>query len=81
MLLCWGVGGGVGVIGGGLVGQLLYLLNPAFMPVFVCICVCSATPPMWFLVNADVSRISLFWSFAAAFVGGALSSPPGPNAR
>ena len=71
----------MGVIGGGLIGQTLYNFRPGLMPLFVGACVSSAAFPIWFLVNADIKRISLFWSFAAAFIGGMLSSPPGPNAR
>jgi len=71
----------VGVIGGGFIGQLLYNRKAPLMPIFVGCCVASAAFPIWFIINADLSRISLAFTFSAAFLGGMLSSPPGPNAR
>ncbi len=81
MILLWGIGGGVGVIGGGFIGQLLYNRKAPLMPLFVGACVASAAFPIWFIINADLSRINLAFTFSAAFLGGMLSSPPGPNAR
>lgn len=71
----------MGVIGGGFFGQALYNIRPSLMPLFVGVTVSSATLPIWFLINANLSQMSLFFPFAAAFLGGMLSSPPGPNAR
>ena len=77
----WGLGGGVGVIGGGAIGQWLHNRRRAYMPLFVGACVAAAAFPIWFLINADVGRLPLPISFIAGFLGGALASPPGPNAR
>lgn len=81
VILFWGVGGGVGVIGGGFFGQWLYNRKAFLMPIFVGVCACGASFPIWFLLNANLQRVHYFFSFAAAFLGGMLSSPPGPNAR
>lgn len=77
----WGVGGGVGVLAGGAYGQYLYNRRKMLMPLFVGITIALATLPIWWLINARLEHRSLFWPFAAAALGGALSSPPGPNAR
>ena len=77
----WGLGGGVGVVGGGAIGQMLHNRRRGWMPLFVGACVAAAAFPTWFLINADVGRLPLALSFAAGFLGGALASPPGPNAR
>ena len=81
MMTIWGLGGGVGVVGGGVIGQMLHNRQRAWMPLFVGACVAAAAFPIWFLINADVGRLPLALSFAAGFLGGALASPPGPNAR
>ena len=81
VILFWGVGGGVGVIGGGFFGQWLYNRKAFLMPIFVGVCACGASFPIWFLLNANLQQVHYFFSFAAAFLGGMLSSPPGPNAR
>lgn len=81
VMTIWGLGGAVGVIGGGAIGQWLHNRRRAYMPLFVGICVALAAAPIWFLIDADVGRLPLPLSFAAGFVGGALASPPGPNAR
>lgn len=51
------------------------------MPLFVGACISLATLPIWWLINARLLGKLLLWPFAAAALGGALSSPPGPNAR
>ncbi|CAK0784876.1 hypothetical protein CVIRNUC_008081 [Coccomyxa viridis] len=81
VMTIWGLGGGVGVIGGGAIGQYLHNRRRALMPLFVGACVASAAFPVWFLINADVGHMPLSVSFAAGFLGGMLASPPGPNAR
>lgn len=81
VMTIWGLGGGVGVIGGGAIGQWLHNRRRAHMPLFVGACVAAAALPIWFLINADVGAAPLPVSFVAGFLGGALASPPGPNAR
>ena len=81
VLIVFGVGGGFGVVGGGMIGQALYNRRKHLMPIFVGISVMLATFPMLWLVNARVREWPLFCTYAAAFVGGMLASPPGPNAR
>ncbi|CAL8462663.1 g2196 [Coccomyxa elongata] len=81
VMTIWGLGGGVGVIAGGAIGQWLHNRRRAYMPLFVGACVAAAAFPIWFLINADVGHLPLPISFAAGFAGGALASPPGPNAR
>ena len=71
----------MGVIGGGFLGQFLYNRKAPLMPIFVGACACCAAFPIWFLLNAEIRHVHYFFSFAAAFLGGMLSSPPGPNAR
>ena len=71
----------MGVIAGGAIGQWLHNRHRAYMPLFVGACVAAAAFPIWFLINADVGHLPLPISFAAGFAGGALASPPGPNAR
>ncbi|CAL5223333.1 g5832 [Coccomyxa viridis] len=81
VMTVWGLGGGVGVVGGGAIGQCLHNRRRYMMPLFAGACVASAAFPTWFLINADVGHMPLAVSFAAGFVGGMLASPPGPNAR
>lgn len=81
VLIVFGVGGGVGVVGGGYIGQHLYNRRKRMMPLFVGVCVGSAVLPMLWLINAHAWRWPLFCAYFAAFFGGMLASPPGPNAR
>ena len=81
VMVAWGVGGGIGVLAGGAVGQAIHNRSRRSMPLFVAACVMLAPVPIWWLVNAQLRRYHLFAIYAAAFVGGALASPPGPNAR
>ena len=75
----WGLGGGVGAVGGGALGQWLYNhVNKAAMPLFTGITVASATIPMWWLTNANLLSTPLFFTLLLAVTGGMLSSTAGP---
>ena len=80
VVLAVGIGGGIGVIGGGVLGQWLYNRHKWSMPVFIGICTILGTLPMWFLVNADVASM-LGISYFMAVVTGIMSSTVGPNMR
>ena len=69
------------MVGGGWIGQLLYNNKKRFMPLFVAVSVMTATLPMLWLVNVHLWRWPLPLIYTAAFIGGMLASPPGPNAR
>lgn len=80
VLLVLGIGGGVGVVGGGAMGQWLYNRHKWSMPLFIGGCTILGTAPLWFLVNADVA--SMLWlAFIAAGAAGMLSGTVGPNMR
>lgn len=75
----WGLGGGVGAIGGGALGQWLYNnVSKASMPLFTGITVASATLPMWWLTNANLITTPIFFTLLLAVIGGMLSSTAGP---
>ena len=79
MTIFWGLGGGIGAIGGGALGQWLYNnVNKAAMPLFTGITVASATIPMWWLTNANLLSTPLFVTLLLAVTGGMLSSTAGP---
>lgn len=80
VVLAVGIGGAVGVIGGGLLGQWLYNRWKWTMPVFIGACTIVGALPMWFLVNADV-RSMLWLAYVMAFTTGVASSTVGPNMR
>jgi predicted MFS family arabinose efflux permease len=80
VVLAIGIGGGVGVIGGGIIGQKLYNTEKWTMPVFIGICTVIGTVPMWFIVNADVVSM-LGTTFFMAVLTGIMSSTVGPNMR
>ena len=75
----WGLGGGVGVIAGGALGQWLYNnISKGSMPLFTGLTVATATVPMWWLVNADLLATPLFFTMLSAVTGGMLASTAGP---
>ncbi len=75
----WGLGGGVGAVGGGALGQWLYNnISKASMPLFTGITVASATLPMWWLTNANLLTTPIFFTLLLAVTGGMLSSTAGP---
>jgi predicted MFS family arabinose efflux permease len=80
IVLAVGIGGGVGVIGGGIIGQKLYNREKWTMPVFIGICTMIGAAPMWFIVNADVASM-LGATFFMAVLTGIMSSTVGPNMR
>lgn len=79
MTIFWGLGGGVGAIGGGAFGQWLYNnVSKASMPLFTGITVASATLPMWWLTNANLLATPILFTLLLAVTGGLLSSTAGP---
>lgn len=80
LVLCIGIGGALGVIGGGVLGQYLYNNRPKYMPVFIGTMTIIGTLPMWYLVKADIKSHYIF-SFVNALLAGFLSSTVGPNVR
>ncbi|RMZ55585.1 hypothetical protein APUTEX25_000168 [Auxenochlorella protothecoides] len=80
VLLCIGIGGALGVLGGGLLGQWIYNRRKAAMPVFIGLSTMLGTLPMWYVLNGDVGRRYTATLVAALGVGFA-SSTMGPNAR
>lgn len=80
LVLCIGIGGALGVLGGGVLGQSLYNNRPKYMPLFIGTMTIIGTLPMWYLVKADIKTHYIF-SFMSALVAGFLSSTVGPNVR
>lgn len=80
VLLFLGVGGAVGVVGGGIVGQWLYNRRKWSMSVFIGGCTVAGTLPMFFLVNADVASMVPL-TIVCALLAGGLSGTVGPNMR
>lgn len=80
IILVVGFGGAVGVIGGGLLGQLFYNRRKHSMPIFIGVCTLMGTPPLWVLINAPVDRM-IGLAFVMAFLTGVMSSTVGPNLR
>ena len=76
----WGLGGAVGVLGTGVLGQALYNWRKGAMPFFAGLCIMTATIPILWLINGPVHNVPVA-GFFVALVGGALSAPPGPCAR
>ncbi|KAK9832459.1 hypothetical protein WJX74_010797 [Apatococcus lobatus] len=81
VILLWGLGGGIGVMGGGALGQVLYNRSQPAMPIFIGCCTMLGSLPMWWLINVRLDRLPIFLSYLAGFLGGVFSAPPGPNVR
>jgi len=80
LVLGIGIGGAVGVIGGGIIGQFLYNRSPHFMPIFIGTCTIIGTFPMWALVLGDIkSHYNV--AFVLSICTGIMSSTVGPNVR
>jgi predicted MFS family arabinose efflux permease len=80
VLLVLGVGGGIGVVGGGWLGQWLYNRWKWSMSLFIGSATVVGTLPLAYLVNADVAAhppLTLFM----ALMAGLLSGTVGPNMR
>ena len=81
VILLWGLGGGIGVMGGGALGQVLYNRSQPAMPIFIGCCTMLGSLPMWWLINVRLDRLPIFLSYLGGFLGGVFSAPPGPNVR
>lgn len=81
IILAIGIGGSVGVIGGGILGQHLYNTKRKWsMPLLIGSCTIVGSFPLWYLVNADVAS-HLPLAYTMAVFTGILSSTVGPNMR
>eukprot|EP00884_Botryococcus_braunii_P001211 jgi/Botrbrau1/11090/Bobra.0219s0002.2 len=83
LVMVCGLGGAVGVLGGGWLGQLLHNRSPTLMPLFAGATVAAAAFPTWYLINAPLPRTAAMYSalYVSTFLSGVLSGTPGPNAR
>jgi hypothetical protein len=79
--MIWGIGGAVGVISGGWIGQQLHNRCQTAMPAFVGLTVAAAALPTWWLINAPLPHGTFAFLFFITFVAGIFASTPGPNAR
>lgn len=80
VLLFIGVGGAIGVLGGGLLGQWIYNRYEPAMPVYIGASTMLGCLPMAWVLNADV-RAHYGLSIFMALCVGMASSAIGPNAR
>lgn len=80
LVLGIGIGGALGVLGGGALGQYIYNQSPRHMPVFIGVSTIAGTFPMWYIVKGDVKGHYLF-SILCSILAGMLSSTVGPNVR
>ncbi len=55
LILLFGVGNGIGVIGGALLGQSLYNRRKEYMALLMAVCVLLGIGPLFYLVNGDVA--------------------------
>ncbi|EFN57703.1 hypothetical protein CHLNCDRAFT_142913 [Chlorella variabilis] len=79
VLLVLGIGGGVGVVGGGCLGQWLYNRQKWSMPAFIGTCTILGVLPMYALLSDVASAMPL--TIIMAMLTGALSGTVGPNMR
>jgi predicted MFS family arabinose efflux permease len=75
-----GIGGAIGVLGGGALGQYIYNRTPRHMPVFIGLSTIAGAFPMWYIVKGDVKGHYSF-SIFCSMLAGMLSSTVGPNVR
>jgi predicted MFS family arabinose efflux permease len=80
VVLVFGLGTAAGVVGGGFLGQWLYNRRKWSLSVFIGVSIILATPPMWFIINADVQAV-LGLVYCAALVSGIFSSTVAPGMR
>lgn len=79
MTVAWGIGGGIGALCGGYIGQWLYNnISKAAMPFYCGTSVALAPFPMWWLLNTDLTAKPFFLILLPAVVTGMLSSVAGP---
>ena len=77
VLLLFGVGGALGGIFGGVVGQLMWNWRPGTLPVFAGAFVWMGMPLLFWLVNADCAATPMAVLCVAALLAGVLASVPG----
>lgn len=80
LVLGIGIGGAIGVIGGGIIGQILYNKRPRLMSIFIGVCTILGTIPLWGIIVGDVSS-HFTWAFILSVLVGIMSSTVGPNVR
>jgi hypothetical protein len=81
ILLLFGIGSAIGIIGGGALGQLVYNRRKEWMPVLAGLCVMAGIGPLYFLVNADLQVAGLGAAMAMSALAGIVSSVAAPNLR
>lgn len=81
VVLTNGIGGAVGVLGGGALGQFLYNRDKPSMPSAVGIAIGCAIVPMYLLVNIPWGGWWVIFAFLLSFATGMLAGSPGPNVR
>jgi predicted MFS family arabinose efflux permease len=78
-LSIFGVGGLVGMIAGGWLGQRLYSRNKRSQPILMGSSTLIAIIPMLYLINGDLNSDAIFYTMAA--VAGFFANINGPNVR
>jgi MFS family permease len=78
-IFTFGMGGLIGQLFGGWLGQVLYIQDKRLQCVLMSLSTLLSVLPMMYLINADVSASSGFYAMAA--FAGALVSINGPNVR
>jgi hypothetical protein len=81
ILVLFGVGSGVGIVGGGAAGQLLYNWRKETMPILCGLAAMGGIAPVYYLINADLQKAGLPAAMAMAFLAGVVSSVAAPNLR
>ncbi len=81
VVLTNGIGGAVGVLGGGALGQWLYNRDKPAMPTVVGLGMVCAVVPMYLLINIPWAGGWVAFAFVLSFLVGILSGAPGPNIR
>ncbi|EFJ46143.1 hypothetical protein VOLCADRAFT_93591 [Volvox carteri f. nagariensis] len=81
VILFFGAGGALGVIGGGAGGQWLYNKRKEYQALLAGGCVLAGIGPLYALINSDLQRMGLAASCFVAALGGAVASVAGPNLR
>eukprot|EP00798_Chlamydomonas_sp_ICE-L_P009776 gene9778-7658_t len=81
IITLFGIGGAIGVIGGGYLGQWLYNRKKEWMAVLAGVTVMMAVGPMLFVVNMDLKSLHFVFTCIMSMLAGGLGSVAGPNLR
>ena len=77
-ITCFGVGAVLGVIGGGMIGQIIYNKSRKLFCIFLAIVTAGGMPCVWMIVLLEYKEPGLL---ALAFLLGLIASITGPNVR